>query len=85
MTVTTSNDIIRAIAADKGPKDVLVTLGYAGWSSDQLEKEVMDNIWLVCPYSPELLYEVPFTERWEYAGSTIGVKMTQLSSSVGHA
>jgi putative transcriptional regulator len=85
VTVTTSNDIIQAIAHDKGPKDALVTLGYSGWSENQLEEEVMSNAWLVCPYTPELLYEVPFSERWEYAGSLIGVKMSQLSSVSGHA
>lgn len=85
VTVTTSNDIIRAIAIDKGPKDVMVALGYTGWAEQQLEKEVMDNVWLVCPYKFEILYEVPFAERWEYAGLTIGVKMSQLSSDVGHA
>lgn len=85
VTVTTSNDIIRAIAQDNGPKDSLVTLGYSGWNEDQLEKEVMDNIWLVCPYRSEILYDVPFEDRWEYAGLTLGVKMSQLSSSVGHA
>ena len=85
VTVTTSNDIIRAIAAAKGPKDVLVTLGYAGWGEGQLEEELLKNNWLVCPYNAELIYEVPFSERWEYAGSTIGVKMTELSGNVGHA
>ncbi|KTD18344.1 YqgE/AlgH family protein [Legionella jordanis] len=85
VTVTTSNDIIHAIAADKGPKDVLVTLGYCGWGENQLEEEVMNNSWLVCPYTPELLYEVPFAERWEYAGSLIGVKMSQMTAAAGHA
>jgi putative transcriptional regulator len=85
VTITTSNDIIRAIAADQGPKDVLVTLGYTGWGQNQLEQEVVDNIWLVCPCRPELLYDVPFDERWEYAGLSIGVHMNQLTSSVGHA
>ncbi|KTC84825.1 YqgE/AlgH family protein [Legionella brunensis] len=85
VTVTTSNDIIRAIAADKGPKDALITLGYSGWGENQLEDEVMNNAWLVCPYTPELLYEVPFSERWEYAGAVIGVKMNQLTSIAGHA
>ena len=85
VTVTTSNDIIRAIAEDVGPKDVLVTLGYASWTESQLEREVMDNIWLVCPYKSEILYEVPFEQRWEYAGLTLGVKMNQLISSAGHA
>lgn len=85
VTVTTSNDIIKAIATDTGPKDVLVTLGYAGWGEHQLEKEVLDNAWLVCPYKPELLYEVPFTERWQYAASLIGVDINRLCSDAGHA
>lgn len=85
VTVTTSNDIIRAIADDIGPPDALVALGYAAWTEKQLEKEVMDNVWLVCPYKPELLYDVPFEQRWEYAGLSIGVKMNQLSTDVGHA
>jgi putative transcriptional regulator len=85
VTVTTSNDIIRAIALDTGPKDVLVALGYTGWTETQLEKEVMDNVWLVCPYKSEILYEIPFEDRWRYAGTTLGVDMNQLSSDAGHA
>ena len=85
VTVTTSNDIIRAIAEDDGPKDALITLGYVGWGENQLEQEMSENDWLVCPYKPELLYDVPFKERWEYAGLMIGVNMNQLTSSVGHA
>lgn len=85
VTVTTSNDIIRAIAEDKGPKDVLITLGYAGWVEHQLEKELLENTWLVCPYRSEILYEVPFEDRWDYAGMTLGIKMNQLSSNIGHA
>lgn len=85
VTVTTSNDIIRAISEDKGPQDSLITLGYSGWLENQLELEVRDNVWLVCPYKSELLYEVPYEKRWEYAGLSIGVKMSQLSSESGHA
>ncbi len=85
VTVTTSNDIIRAIADATGPKDVLVALGYVAWEAEQLDREVRDNVWLVCPYKPELLYEIPFEERWEYAGLTIGVKMDQIISGEGHA
>lgn len=85
VTVTTSSDIIRAMALANGPRDALVTLGYTGWNESGLEQEVMNNFWLVCPYTPEILYEVPFAERWEYAGLTLGVKMTQLPPNVGHA
>jgi putative transcriptional regulator len=85
VTITTSNDIIRAIADGNGPKDALITLGYSGWSENQLEQEVMNNIWLVCPFKAELLYDVPFVQRWEAAGLMIGVKMNQLTSDAGHA
>ncbi|OGV49836.1 MAG: hypothetical protein A3F46_04925 [Legionellales bacterium RIFCSPHIGHO2_12_FULL_42_9] len=85
VTVTTSNDIIRAIAVNKGPKNVLVALGYAGWTEEQFEKELKDNLWLVCPFRSELLYEVPFAERWEYAGRILGVKMNELSLYMGNA
>lgn len=86
VTVTTSNDIIRAISEGKGPKDVLIALGYVGWDSRQLEQEIVDNVWLVCPFKPELLYDVPFDERWRAAGLVLGVRMEQLiSSGEGHA
>ena len=85
VTVTTSNDIIRAMANNKGPKDALVTLGFAGWNSEQLEKEVMDNSWLVCPFNEVLLYDVPFAERWEYAGKLLGININELSPYTGHA
>lgn len=85
VTVTTSNDIIRAIAQDVGPKDALVALGYVGWRENQLDKEIVDGSWLVCPYKAEILYEVPFEERWGYAGLTMGVKMNQLIPGAGHA
>lgn len=85
ITVTTSNDIIRAIANDTGPKDMLVTLGYSAWEDKQLEREILNNTWLVCPFTSEILYDVPFSERWAYAALTIGVKINQLTSHIGHA
>ncbi len=85
VTITTSHDIIKAIAYDAGPKDVLVTLGYSGWSEKQLEHEIINDFWLVCPYKPELMYDVPFEERWHYAGSLLGINMSQLTSQTGHA
>ena len=85
VTLTTSNDIIRAIAVNEGPKDKLIALGYSGWTPNQLELEIMNDKWLVCPYHPELLYEVPFAERWLRAGKFIGVDMNQLSGYSGHA
>lgn len=85
VTITTSNDIIRAIAHDEGPKDVLVALGYVAWSEKQLEEEIINDAWLVCPFNAALLYDVPFDSRWETAGLSIGVHMNQLTLGAGHA
>jgi putative transcriptional regulator len=86
VTITTSNDIIRAIARDEGPKDVLVTLGYVAWFENQLEEEIIkQGSWLVAPFKSELLYDVPFERRWEVAGLSIGVHMNELISDAGHA
>ncbi len=85
VTLTTSNDIIHAFAKNQGPKDALVALGFVGWEHAKLEKEIMENRWLICDYKPELLYEVPFEKRWEYAASILGINLTQLIEGGGHA
>ena len=51
VTITTSNDIIQALADNVGPSEALVTMGYVGWVNAQLEKEMLENRWLVCPYA----------------------------------
>lgn len=85
VTITTSNDIIHALATNNEPKDSIITLGYMGWADNQLEEEIMNNVWLIVPYSQELMYEVPFDQRWEYAGLSIGVHMNQMIAGEGHA
>ena len=85
VTITTSNDIIRAIANDAGPKDVLVALGYVAWLENQLEQEIMLDSWVVVPFKSALLYDVPFEQRWEAAGMSIGIHMNELTLGAGHA
>lgn len=85
VTITTSNDIVKAIAMNQGPKDALIVLGYVGWDKRELEREIVkDDAWMVCPFKPELLYEVPFAERWKAAAMTLGVDMDHLIGG-GHA
>lgn len=85
VTLTTSNDIIRAFAKDQGPKDALIALGFVGWEGAKLEKEIIEDRWLVCQCKPDLLYDVPFEKRWEHAASLIGVDFAQLVEGGGHA
>ena len=85
VTITTSNDIVHALAKGEGPKDVLIVMGYVGWDQKELEREIVkENVWMVCPYKSELLYTVPYTERWKAAAQSLGVNMDNLTGS-GHA
>lgn len=83
--VTSSRDILDAISQGKGPHDYLVMLGYAGWAPGQLESEMAQNAWLTCEADPELLFGLPFDQRWRAAAGRIGIDLLLLSGQVGHA
>ena len=85
LSVTTSHDILTAIARGEGPQEYLVILGYAGWEAQQLEYEIATNVWLLAPVCKEILFEVPCEQRWEAAAASMGIDINMLSSDVGHA
>lgn len=85
VTITTSRDVLRALASGAGPDSPMVALGYAGWSREQLELELQQNSWLLCPFESSILFDVPFDKRWHVAASSIGFDINILSSDVGHA
>ncbi len=83
--LTTSRDILTAIAHGEGPKQFLVALGYAGWGPGQLEQELADNTWLSCPADTHILFELPIAERWAAAAALLGIDLNLLSSEIGHS
>ncbi len=83
--LTSSRDILEAIAADEGPKKYLVALGYAGWGEGQLEKEIADNAWLNTDYDAGILFDLPAKQRWIAAASKLGVDISTLTTPAGHA
>jgi putative transcriptional regulator len=84
ISLTTSRDILEAIAAGEGPEQYLVALGYAGWAEGQLEKEIMDNAWLNTPYAKQVLFDTPIDLRWSTAADQIGIDINQLTAPAGH-
>lgn len=84
ISLTTSRDVIEAIAMGEGPEKYLVALGYAGWSSGQLEKEILDNAWLHIPFNTQVLFETPINMRWTAAADRIGINIKNLTSPAGH-
>jgi len=83
--LTTSKDILEAVARGAGPKHLLITLGYAGWAPGQLEHEISQNAWLTVPARPEILFEMPAEERLAAAMHSLGVNYANLSDVAGHA
>jgi len=83
--LTTSRDILDALARGEGPESAVVALGYAGWDGGQLEAEVAQNAWLTVPADERLLFGTPAEERWQAAGRILGVNLLHLSSDAGHA
>ncbi len=85
ISVTTSSDILEALAAGNGPDPMLFILGYAGWEAGQLETEISDNAWLSVAAKPEILFETPLEDRWEASARLLGVDPASISPVAGHA
>jgi putative transcriptional regulator len=83
--LTLSRDIIDAMASGAGPDPSLVALGYAGWEPGQLEDEMLANSWLNVPATPEIVFDIPFEDRWDSAARTLGIDIARMSPDAGHA
>jgi putative transcriptional regulator len=85
ITLTTSRDILRAIANDDGPDDHLIALGYAGWAAGQLEQELAENSWLTLPANSDIIFSTPADQRLGAAAALLGIDMNLISGEAGHA
>lgn len=83
--VTTSRDILAAMARGEGPLEAVVALGYAGWDGGQLEDEIKANAWLSAPADCGIIFAVPFEARWLAAGRLLGVELPRISPIGGNA
>jgi putative transcriptional regulator len=83
--LTFSRDVLDAMATGDGPGKSLVALGYASWGPGQLEDEILANSWLSAPATAEIVFDLPFDQRWAAAAKTLGVDITQIAPGAGHA
>ncbi|MGC2774337.1 MAG: YqgE/AlgH family protein [Bradyrhizobium sp.] len=83
--LTTTIDILKAIAKGAGPKHAILALGYAGWRAGQLEEEIQDNGWLHCDADPELIFGENVEDKYDLALRKIGIDPGMLSNAAGHA
>ena len=85
LDMTTSKDVLEALAEGSGPKKLLVTLGYSGWGAGQLEDEISRNGWLTVGADPAIIFDTPVEQRYERAVSLLGIDPRMLSQEAGHA
>ncbi len=83
--LTATIDILRALAAGKGPSQALMALGYAGWAAGQLESEIQANGWLHCSADPELIFSPDIDRKYDLAFAKLGIDPMFLVSDAGHA
>lgn len=83
--LTTSQDVLKAIAAGEGPGNFVVALGYAGWSAGQLEEEISSNSWLTLPADHSIIFATPIERRVAAAASVLGIDMNLMTAEAGHA
>lgn len=85
LRLTTSRDVLEAMARGEGPARALIALGCAGWGSGQLEQELVEDSWLLVPAASAILFQQPLEQRWQAAAGSIGVDLVNLASHSGHA
>lgn len=85
LEMTTSKDVLEALANGAGPTKILVTLGYSGWGAGQLEEEMGRNNWINVDAEPEIIFNTPVEQRYDKALSLLGIDPAMLSADAGHA
>ena len=85
LAMTTSKDVLEAMADGAGPRRVLVTLGYSGWQAGQLEDEIGRNGWLTVDADPTVIFDTPIEQRYDRAVSLLGIDPRMLTQEAGHA
>ena len=85
LEMTTSKDVLEALASGAGPRKLLVSLGYSAWSEGQLESELSSNSWLTVAASNNIIFDTPVAQRYDQALLLLGFESWMLSPDVGHA
>ena len=83
--LTSSRDVLQAVARDGQPHEIMVTLGYSGWGAGQIEHELAQNAWLTVPADPHILFELPYEDRLPSAMEILGIDFKNLAVKAGHA
>ena len=77
VAMTARTEILRDIAAGRGPRRSRLMFGYAGWGPGQLESEMARKSWIVVPADENLIFDDDYDSKWERAfGEDVGDGIT---------
>jgi putative transcriptional regulator len=85
VSLSSSLQILKDIAAGNGPSKSIFALGYAGWQNGQLESELNSNNWIATPFSKDIVFAKDNGRKWKLAMNEIGIDWFAYSTDIGHA
>ena len=85
VSLTTSIDILEAIAKSSGPQEYILALGYSGWDAGQLEFELSENAWIIIPGNSDLTFKTKTDEKIKDASKIMGFDIEMISPDYGNA
>ncbi|MBK8175639.1 MAG: YqgE/AlgH family protein [Rhodospirillales bacterium] len=75
LALSTGKDVLEALAADKGPRNCLVFLGYAGWGPGQLEGELAHDDWLTATADRDTVLSIDPDHLWKLLFARAGTPL----------
>jgi len=84
ISLTTSADFVEAMKQGSAPPKTIALLGYAGWGAEQLEQELIENVWLLTPASGRIVFDEPYEKRASEAARLMGIDLNLISPEAGH-
>jgi putative transcriptional regulator len=85
LEMTTSKDVLEALASGSGPRKMMVSLGYSAWAGGQLETELGENSWITVDADPAVIFDTPVNQRYDRALALLGLQAWMISTQAGHA
>jgi putative transcriptional regulator len=75
VALTPESGIFRDMAAGRGPRLSIFTLGYAGWTAGQLESEMDSGAWVTVRADAALVFDEDSAKKWQRALARSGLDL----------
>lgn len=72
--LTNNRNVLSEIAESQFKDDLFISIGYAAWTSLQVEAEIKHNDWLVVKADAGLIFEIDPINRYDEAMRLLGIK-----------